>query len=82
VRAGDSSAAIWFTRTRNKVDLTALDDAIKGAKKGILFLMFQPGGTGALKTIDDLDSANPSRLLCVVLTACNCGGLTPALPLA
>jgi phosphatidylserine/phosphatidylglycerophosphate/cardiolipin synthase-like enzyme len=59
VTTGASSADVWFTRTRGKVDLKALDEAIQGARDGVLFLMFQPGGTGALKTIRDLTKARP-----------------------
>jgi phosphatidylserine/phosphatidylglycerophosphate/cardiolipin synthase-like enzyme len=60
VKTGKSSADIWFSRTRGKVDLQALDDAINAAQHGVLFLMFQPGGTGALKSIRDLAKANPA----------------------
>lgn len=41
-------ATVWFTRTRGEVDLTALREVIDGAKKAILFLMFQPGAKGLL----------------------------------
>jgi phosphatidylserine/phosphatidylglycerophosphate/cardiolipin synthase-like enzyme len=48
---GSSRADVWFTRTNGKVDLTALEDVVAGAKKAILFLMFQPGGKGTLAAI-------------------------------
>ena len=60
VKTNKSSAAIWFSRTKGKVDLQALDDEINAAKDGLLFLMFQPGGSGALKTIRDLAKAKPA----------------------
>lgn len=60
VKTNKSTADIWFTRTKGKVDLAALDAAIKGAQDGVLFLMFQPGGSGALKTIRDRAKANPA----------------------
>jgi phosphatidylserine/phosphatidylglycerophosphate/cardiolipin synthase-like enzyme len=51
VSVGQSSAHIWFTRASSKVDLAAIDDVIKNAQHGVLFLMFQPGGAGTLGTI-------------------------------
>jgi phosphatidylserine/phosphatidylglycerophosphate/cardiolipin synthase-like enzyme len=59
VKTQQSSADIWFTRTQGGVDLQALDAEIKAAKDGVLFLMFQPGGSAALKTILDLAKARP-----------------------
>lgn len=60
VKTYRSSAEIWFSRTTGKVDLQALDEAINGAQDGVLFLMFQPGGSGALKTVRDLAKARPA----------------------
>jgi len=60
VKTGKSSADIWFTRTRKKVDLAAIDAEINAAKDGVLFLMFQPGNSGALKTVRDLAKAKPA----------------------
>jgi len=59
VKTYRSSADIWFSRTKGKVDLQALDAQINAAKDGVLFLMFQPGGSGALKTIRDLAKTKP-----------------------
>jgi phosphatidylserine/phosphatidylglycerophosphate/cardiolipin synthase-like enzyme len=59
VKTNKSSTDIWFSRTKGKVDLKALDDAIAKARNGVLFLMFQPGGSGTLKTIRGLAQANP-----------------------
>ena len=47
-----SAGTIWFSRTHGKVDLQALDNEIKAAKAGILFLMFQPGSNGVLPTVE------------------------------
>ncbi|MGE3704652.1 MAG: phospholipase D-like domain-containing protein [Vicinamibacterales bacterium] len=51
---------VWFTRVRKKVDLAAIDAAIEGAREGVLFLMFQPGGSGALGTLRRLRQSRPS----------------------
>lgn len=50
---------VWFTRARKGVDLKALDDAVKGAKQGALFLMFMPGSAGLFSTVARL-SGDPS----------------------
>lgn len=60
VRKGKSTANIWFTRTRGKVDLDGLDEVLDGAKDGILFLMFQPGGTATLGTVRRLQKERKS----------------------
>lgn len=48
---GQVRSQVWFTKTRNAVDLTALRTEVLKAKQGILFLMFMPGGTGLLSTV-------------------------------
>jgi phosphatidylserine/phosphatidylglycerophosphate/cardiolipin synthase-like enzyme len=58
VKVGKSSGEIWFSRTAKDVDLDALDAAIQGAQKAVLFLMFQPGNKGALGTVKKM-LANP-----------------------
>jgi phosphatidylserine/phosphatidylglycerophosphate/cardiolipin synthase-like enzyme len=58
VQVGKSATKIWFSRTRGRVDLAAIDDVIRGAKEGVLFLMFQPGNAGALGTINALRQKN------------------------
>lgn len=55
----DVAADVWFTRTRGGVDLAALNAAVGAAKEGILFLMFMPGGTGVLKTVNDMRRNHP-----------------------
>jgi len=51
VKAAGSNVSVWFTRTAKKVDLAALDEAVKGAKQGVLFLMFMPGAAGLFSTV-------------------------------
>ncbi len=57
---GQSRSTIWFTRTQKKVDLAALDEVVTAAKEGILFLMFQPGGTATLGTVRKLQQQKKS----------------------
>ena len=63
VKAGRSSVDIWFSRTRQRVDLEAIDEALAGARDGVLFLMFQPGGTATLKTVRGLQKSKPDLYL-------------------
>jgi phosphatidylserine/phosphatidylglycerophosphate/cardiolipin synthase-like enzyme len=53
------SATTWFTRTHSKVDLATLREAVLGAKQGLLFLMFQPGGSGVLGDVEELRKTQP-----------------------
>ncbi|MDH6246664.1 phospholipase D-like domain-containing protein [Mycobacterium sp. OTB74] len=46
-----SGATVWFTRTRQEVDLDALKTVIDSATQGILFLMFMPGPKGVLSYV-------------------------------
>jgi phosphatidylserine/phosphatidylglycerophosphate/cardiolipin synthase-like enzyme len=46
-----SDVTVWFTRASKGVDLKALDDAVTGAKDGLLFLMFMPGSAGLFSTV-------------------------------
>jgi phosphatidylserine/phosphatidylglycerophosphate/cardiolipin synthase-like enzyme len=48
---GGSKVTVWFSRTRNKVDLAALRAEVAAASSGILFLMFMPGATGLLPDV-------------------------------
>jgi phosphatidylserine/phosphatidylglycerophosphate/cardiolipin synthase-like enzyme len=59
-KKGTTTTRIWFTRTHKKLDLAALDEVVNGAKQGILFLMFQPGGIAALGTVRKLQASKPS----------------------
>jgi PLD-like domain len=46
VTVGPSRTTVWFTRTSDQRDMTALREIIAAAKESILFLMFQPGKQG------------------------------------
>ena len=52
----------WFTRTSDGADLDALAEVVDAARDGILFLMFEPGATGLLQTIQArLSPASPTH---------------------
>jgi phosphatidylserine/phosphatidylglycerophosphate/cardiolipin synthase-like enzyme len=56
-------ATIHFTRAAHKADLAALAEVVAGAKEGVLFLMFMPGGSGVLADVVTLAAAQPDLLL-------------------
>ncbi len=58
-----SEVDIWFTRARQRVDLAAIDDVLESASEGILFLMFQPGGSATLATVRKLQKLRPRLYL-------------------
>jgi hypothetical protein len=62
-KTGDTRADIWFTRSRKRADLEAIDEALDAAKEGILFLMFQPGGAATLSTVRSIQKAKPKLYL-------------------
>lgn len=49
--SGAAQSTVWFTRTSKGVDLAALNDEVKSARQGILFLMFMPGSTGLFSAV-------------------------------
>src|SRR3954447_1027262 len=53
---GKRRASVHFTRARQRVDLKALGEIVGGAKEGVLFLMFIPGGSGVLADVQKLIS--------------------------
>lgn len=53
-KPGAIRSTVWFTRTRKEVDLAALRAEVQRAKQGILFLMFMPGATGLLGTVQEM----------------------------
>lgn len=55
----NAATTTWFTRTRSKVDLATLKEAVLGAEQGLVFLMFQPGGTGVLGDVEELRKRKP-----------------------
>lgn len=54
VKRNKTRASIWFTRSRRKADLESIEEAVREATKGVLFLMFQPGGKGTLAVVREL----------------------------
>ena len=56
-------ASVHFTRAHDRVDLTALSDIVMSAKEGVLFLMFIPGASGALKNVLELADQKPKLLV-------------------
>jgi phosphatidylserine/phosphatidylglycerophosphate/cardiolipin synthase-like enzyme len=54
---------VQFTRARAKADLAALTALVRSARQGVLFLMFQPGGSGILKDLRDLATEKPKLLI-------------------
>lgn len=60
---GSSRATVHFTRARDRVDLKALQEIVNGATQGVLFLMFQPGGSGVLADVRALAKAKPKLLV-------------------
>jgi hypothetical protein len=55
--------SVHFTRAPDKVDLTELGTIVSGARQGVLFLMFMPGGSGVLKDVRALIAAKPTLLI-------------------
>jgi phosphatidylserine/phosphatidylglycerophosphate/cardiolipin synthase-like enzyme len=60
---GVARASVHFTRARKRVDLDALGEIVRGAKEGVLFLMFIPGSGGVLADVRELAAANPNLLV-------------------
>jgi phosphatidylserine/phosphatidylglycerophosphate/cardiolipin synthase-like enzyme len=48
---GSARSVVWFTRTAKGVDLDALRAEVQAARRGILFLMFQPGSAGLFSAV-------------------------------
>ena len=44
---------IWFTKTSSAQEMDAVDELVKNAEDGVIFLMFQPGGSPILNAIVD-----------------------------
>ena len=58
-KVGKSKVDVWFTKSADKVEMDAVDELLKKTvKQGIVFLMFQPGGSPILNTIADLQAKN------------------------
>jgi hypothetical protein len=54
---------VWFTPTTGAPEMQAVNDLVATAKEGVLFLMFQPGGSSIENAILDLKTSNPNVLV-------------------
>jgi PLD-like domain len=54
---------IWFTKTSGAPEMDAVDELVKNAEEGIIFLMFQPGGSSILNAIVDRQSNDHGRFV-------------------
>jgi hypothetical protein len=54
---------VRFSRAPKDTDLAQLKEIVDGAEHGVLFLMFQPGGSGVFKYVRDLAVAKPALLV-------------------
>ena len=52
-KIGTTGVDVWFTRSGKQEEMDAANELIKGAQEGIVFLMFQPGGSPMLDAIID-----------------------------
>jgi phosphatidylserine/phosphatidylglycerophosphate/cardiolipin synthase-like enzyme len=57
--SGLDGTTLWFTPLHGQADLEQAGEMIRGAREGILFLMFNPGPRGTLFN-DIIDLASPS----------------------
>jgi phosphatidylserine/phosphatidylglycerophosphate/cardiolipin synthase-like enzyme len=48
---GKTGVDVWFTRSSDQQEMDAVNELLKGAQQGILFLMFQPGASPILNAI-------------------------------
>jgi PLD-like domain len=53
---GDGKVDVWFTRSSHQQEMDAVIELIKKAEQGIVFLMFQPGGSPILNAIVKMQS--------------------------
>jgi phosphatidylserine/phosphatidylglycerophosphate/cardiolipin synthase-like enzyme len=60
---GTVRASVHFTRTHRHLDLAALDEIVRSAAHGVLFLMFMPGARGVLATVRGLAAERPDLLV-------------------
>ena len=58
VKLADAGVNVWFTRTSGAPEMEAANELIAKAKEGIVFLMFQPGGSSMLDAIVKQQAAN------------------------
>ena len=56
-------ASIRFTRDQQRADLEELAAIVRGAKEGVLFLMFMPGASGVFGDVTKLAADKPKLLV-------------------
>jgi len=54
---------VWFAPTTGAQEMQAVNDLVERAKEGVLFLMFQPGGSSIENAILNLKTDNPNILV-------------------
>jgi phosphatidylserine/phosphatidylglycerophosphate/cardiolipin synthase-like enzyme len=78
-KVGKSKVDVWFTKSTDKVEMEAVDELLrKTVKQGIVFLMFQPGGSPILDTIADLQADNKDLFVKGVISTADKGDLDQA----
>ena len=50
-KAKSAGVDIWFTRTTGAPEMAAVEEVVAAAEDGVIFLMFQPGGSPILDAI-------------------------------
>lgn len=57
---GATALDVWFTKSSDQQEMDAANELIEGAQEGIVFLMFQPGGSPMLDAIVKRQNQNAS----------------------
>lgn len=60
VSIGTTSVDIWFTETTGEPEMKAVCDLVAKAKQGVLFLMFEPGGSIIENAILNVKNSSPN----------------------
>src|SRR6185312_2256574 len=55
----NTSVSVWFARTTGEPEMKAVADLIAKAQQGVLFLMFEPGGSPIENAILELKAKRP-----------------------
>jgi hypothetical protein len=69
VAKGDGNVDVWFTRTSHQQEMDEAVKLVKQAEQGVIFLMFQPGGSPILNAIVQMQSNNDLFVKGVISTA-------------
>jgi phosphatidylserine/phosphatidylglycerophosphate/cardiolipin synthase-like enzyme len=72
-KVGTTGVDVWFTRSSAQQEMDAAEDLIKRAREGILFLMFQPGGSPMLDAVIDAQNANADLFVKGVISTMQSG---------